>query len=205
MFTGLVTAIGRIQSLDFDGHELHIKIHVEGFLVGTLIGDSISVNGCCLTVTACLKDSFSASISAQTLKVTNFSQSVVGDLLNLERSLCVGQELGGHWVSGHVDGLMTCISIQSVGGSKVIHFETDDEHAAFIAKKGSVTVDGVSLTVNDVSKNIFSVNVIPHTLSVTTLGDLSVGQLCHIEVDLMARYAARLVQHQVEGDHHASN
>ena len=201
MFTGIVTDIGEIETLtpvaQGQLHRLRILCDYDQATIAD--GASIANNGVCLTVvasgTANGKTWFDVDAAAETLALTTAKHWQVGTRLNLERALKIGDELGGHIVAGHVDGIATIVSRDDLPDMARITFRTSRELARFIATKGSITLDGVSLTVNTVSDVDFAVLIIPHTLSVTTLGDSwQVGAEVNIEVDLMARYAARLTE-----------
>ncbi|WP_398470448.1 riboflavin synthase [Tardiphaga sp.] len=199
MFTGIVTDIGEIESLtpvaQGQLHRLRIRCDYDQTTIAD--GASIANNGVCLTVvssgTANGKTWFDVDAAAETLALTTARHWQVGTKLNLERALKIGDELGGHIVAGHVDGIATIVSRENLPDMARITFRTSRDLAKFIATKGSITLDGVSLTVNTVSDVEFAVLIIPHTLSVTTLGESwQTGSEVNIEVDLMARYAARL-------------
>jgi riboflavin synthase len=160
-------------------------------LASTDIGASIACSGCCLTVISKTNDAFIVDVSAETLSKTNLSSWNVGTKINLETSLKMGDELGGHIVTGHVDGLATLKSMTPENGSHRLQFEIPHEFQNMIAPKGSITLNGVSLTVNEVNDNQFGVNIIPHTWNVTNLGALNIGDQCHFEIDILARYVAR--------------
>ncbi len=197
MFTGLVLGVGDVVSTTpiGDGHDMRIAIAApRGFLDGVALGASISCSGCCLTAVAIEDDTFSVEASAETLSLTTVGDWRAGTRVNLERSLRMGDELGGHLVSGHVDGKGRLLSATPEQGSLRLAFAVPRDLAPFIARKGSVAVDGVSLTVNGVRDAGFGVNIIPHTASVTTLGQLRPGDAVNIEIDVLARYVARLVQ-----------
>ena len=201
MFTGLITGIGTVRRLVplGDGHDMRLEILSPPSWTGQdtapiPIGASIACSGCCLTAVQVDGDSFSIEASAETLSKTNLGRWTVGTRINLERSLRLGDELGGHLVSGHVDGLGTVTHVTPENGSWRVGVEVPHELARFIAQKGSVAIDGVSLTVNEVAGTRFGVNIIPHTWQVTTLGQLQPGQPVHIEIDMLARYVARLTE-----------
>lgn len=192
MFTGLVAAVGRVErhAIGDDGSRLQIAAPL-----GTLaLGESVSVSGACLTVAACTASSFEADLSSETLARTTLGRLVPGMSVNLERAAQLGDRLGGHLVTGHVDGLARVVRVEAAGDSRHVELEVPSELARFIAEKGSVALDGVSLTVNRVSRAGFEIMLIPHTLAVTTLGSLGRGQALNLEVDLVARYVARLVE-----------
>jgi riboflavin synthase len=193
MFTGIVTSMGKVRALEKRG-DTHIVIEVP-FDASTLaIGASVACAGCCLTVTERSAKDFAVTVSAETLAHTTLGAWKVGDPVNLERPLKVGDELGGHIVTGHVDAVATLVRTAPEGESLRMVFSAGPEIMRFIAPKGSVAIDGVSLTVNEVEGAHFGVNIIPHTQKVTTLGRLKPGDGVNLEVDLMARYVARLVK-----------
>ena len=191
MFTGIVTDLGEVRALRQAG-DLHARIGT-GYDTKTIdIGASIACDGVCLTVTGLGADWFEVDISAETVSKTNVARWEVGQKLNLERALRLGDELGGHIVSGHVDGVAEVVSVTEDGGSTRIGFRAPEGLARFIAPKGSVALNGTSLTVNEVDGVTFGVNLIPHTKAVTTWGDTAVGDLVNLEIDTLARYVARL-------------
>ncbi len=197
MFTGIVTAMGEVRSLRpiGDGQDMRLVIAAPWADTGSIaVGASIACGGCCLTAVEVGPDWFAVEVSGETLSKTKLGGWTVGSRMNLERSLRVGDELGGHIVSGHVDGLGEVRSVTPENGSWRVQIDAPRELSRFIATKGSVSVDGVSLTVNDVEHSVFGVNVIPHTWAVTTLGQLEAGQPVHIEIDMLARYVARLAE-----------
>ena len=195
MFTGIITDIGEVVARD--GGRFTIACHYPADSIA--IGASIACAGCCLTVTDIRahndgRSSFGVDVSNETLAVTTLNRWQPGTRINLERSLKLGDELGGHMVSGHVDGLAHILAAKPDGESVRFSFEVPPHLARFVAPKGSVALDGTSLTVNEVSGNSFGVNLIPHTLAVTTWGAAKPGDAVNFEVDLMARYVARLAQ-----------
>jgi riboflavin synthase len=191
MFTGIVTDVGRVLELRQEG-DLRARIGCGYDMATVEIGASIACEGVCLTVVAKGPDWFDVQISAETVSKTNLAGWRVGKRLNLERALKVGDELGGHIVSGHVDGLAEVVGMREEGGSLRVTFRAPEALARFIAPKGSVALNGTSLTVNEVAGAEFGVNFIPHTRSVTTWGEVAVGDRVNLEVDTMARYVARL-------------
>lgn len=196
MFTGIVAATGKLVSRDSYDGDLRIRFEVPPeLMVGCKIGDSISISGVCLTMLEPDANGFSADLSVETLDKTSLGNRRAGDEVNLELAMRASDRLGGHMVSGHVDGLAKLISRTEDGRSERFLFETDRSLARFIASKGSACLDGVSLTVNDVDDNRFSICIIPHTLTVTTLGSLAEGEVVNLEVDLIARYLDRLNQY----------
>lgn len=204
MFTGIVTDRGRVRSLARAGERRDTRLVIETAYdtADMAIGASVACAGCCLTVVEKGPGWFAVEASAETLACTTLGNWQAGARLNLERALKAGDELGGHLVSGHVDGVGTLVEQTEEGGSRRLSFEIPGELGRFVAGKGSITVDGVSLTVNKVSdrgdKTRFEINIIPHTQAVTTLGGLEVGVRVNVEVDLMARYVARLNQKDAE-------
>ena len=193
MFTGIVTAAGSILSITDRGDRI-LRIGADWDCTALTIGTSIAHSGICLTVLSHDTDSYEVAASAETMKVTTLGEWKEGDTVNLERSLRVGDELGGHIVSGHVDGLATVLSVTPVGDSHEVWIRAPQNLARFVAPKGSVALDGVSLTVNEVRGTDFSINVIEHTWQVTTLGSCAEGRVLNMEIDMLARYVARLAE-----------
>ncbi|MFI0395975.1 riboflavin synthase [Paracoccus jiaweipingae] len=195
MFTGIITDIGTVRSTELRG-DLRARIGCGYDMAGVAIGASIACDGVCLTVIAKGADWFDVDISAETLSKTNIGADgwVKGQRLNLERALKLGDELGGHIVSGHVDGVALILSITPEGDSHRFTFRAPDALARFIAPKGSVALNGTSLTVNAVSGAEFGVNIIPHTQQVTTWGLARPGDRVNLEIDTLARYVARLAE-----------
>ena len=194
MFTGIVTDVGRIVDTKVTG-DLRARIATRYDVGGIDIGASIACDGVCLTVVALGSEPenwFDVEISAETVSKTNVGGWTAGKRVNLERALKVGDELGGHIVSGHVDGLAEVVGVRHEGGSVRVTFRAPEALAKFIAPKGSVALNGTSLTVNEVAGAEFGVNLIPHTRAVTTWGRVAEGDLVNLEVDTMARYVARL-------------
>jgi len=198
MFTGIVTDIGEITSVTPGGQagDRRFVVRTRHDMVPIAIGASIACSGCCLTVLEKGSDWFAVEVSGESLAKTHLGDWKLGSRVNLELSLKLGDELGGHLVYGHVDGVGTIASVTPEGGSVRFVFEVPSELARFIAAKGSVAVDGISLTVNEVDAKRFGVNVISHTQAVTTLGQAKVGQRVNLEVDMLARYVQRLLEHQ---------
>ena len=193
MFTGIVTDLGTIVSLDQQG-DLRARIQTGYDTDGIDMGASIASDGVCLTVVDLGPDWYDVQISAETVNMTNLGAWTIGKRVNLERALKVGDELGGHIVSGHVDGVAEVISILDEGDSTRVQLRAPDDLARFIASKGSVALNGTSLTVNEVQGNIFGINFIPHTKDVTTWGDVALGDAVNLEIDTLARYVARLTE-----------
>lgn len=195
MFTGIIKTVGRIRTLDAGQAGRRLVVECPELDPGRLEpGDSVAVAGVCLTVLEPAPGAFAADISNETLAATTLGGKEPGDPVNLEPSLAAGEPLGGHLVTGHVDGIARLASRWPDGDSVALRFSVPDRLARFVAVKGSVTIDGVSLTVNRVEGAEFEVNLIPHTLAVTTLGQLRDNDPVNLEVDLIARYLDRLLQ-----------
>jgi riboflavin synthase len=191
MFTGIVTDIGRVRDVLATDRDRRYEIETAWDTADIDLGASISHAGCCLTVTEKGAGWFAVEVSNETLSKTTLGSWAAGDSVNLERAARLGDEMGGHVVSGHVDGLGRVVSITPEGGSHRIAVEAPSPLHRYIAAKGSITVDGVSLTVNVVEGRVFWLNIIPHTWVVTTLGALKVGDTVNLEIDMLARYLAR--------------
>ena len=191
MFTGIVTDIGRVRSVRQTERDRRYEIETAWDTSGIDLGASISHAGCCLTVTEKGPDWFAVEVSGETLSKTTLGEWREGDPVNLERAAKLGDELGGHIVSGHVDGLCRIVSVTPEGGSHRVDIEAPAPLHRYIAAKGSITVDGVSLTVNTVEGRVFGLNIIPHTREATTLGALKPGDAVNLEIDMLARYLAR--------------
>ncbi|NNL99662.1 MAG: riboflavin synthase [Gammaproteobacteria bacterium] len=193
MFTGIVTATGQIMFLDRNDEAARVEIIASALdLADGEVGESIAVSGVCLTAVTIGADRFTADVSVETLACTRLGQLEDGATVNLERSLRLGDRLGGHLVSGHVDGLGEIAGISEQEGATLLRVTIPEQLARYVARKGSICMDGVSLTVNDVDGSSFSVCIIPHTWSVTSFKDLVVGTAVNIEVDQVARYLERL-------------
>lgn len=193
MFTGIVTDIGTITDLQQEG-DLRVRIQT-GYDTSSIdMGASIASDGVCLTVVDLGPNWYDVQVSAETVSKTNLSAWTVGRRVNLERALRVGDELGGHIVSGHVDGVAEVVSVVDEGDSTRVQLRAPDDLARFIASKGSVALNGTSLTVNEVQGAVFGINFIPHTKEVTTWGDVAVGDPVNLEIDTLARYVARLAE-----------
>ena len=191
MFTGIVTDVGRLRAVRETNRDLRFEVETSFDLATIDMGASISHAGCCLTIVEKGDNWFAVEISGETISLTTLGTWKEGDPINLERAARVGDELGGHIVSGHVDGVGEVISVESEGGSHRVKIRVPRPLHRFIAPKGSITVDGVSLTVNEVDDDVFGVNLIPHTWDVTTLGRLKSGAKVNLEIDMLARYLAR--------------
>ena len=198
MFTGIISSIGTIESAEMQG-DLRLKIICDLKPESLQTGESVACNGACLTVVtkgllATGKTYFTATLSQETISRTSPGRWEKGCKLNLERPLKLGDTLDGHMVTGHIDGIATIRAITPVGDSHIVEIEVPENLSHLVAEKGSITLDGISLTINQVKDNRIWVNVIPHTWSATTLGESNVGDRINIEVDLIARYVARLLQ-----------
>jgi riboflavin synthase len=194
VFTGIVQDVGRIERLEARGGDVRLVIACHGLDSARLnVGDSIAVQGCCLTAVQIEGRSFAADVSRETLALTTLGELKAGSAVNLEPALRAGDALGGHLVSGHIDGVAQVLGVSGDARSRRLVIGVPVPLARYIAPKGSVAVDGVSLTVNEVTDAGFGVNIIPHTQSVTTLGALAAGDRVNLEVDQVARYLARLL------------
>ncbi|MGD0142155.1 MAG: riboflavin synthase [Rhizomicrobium sp.] len=196
MFTGIVTDVGKVRHIEKRG-DTHVVIATNYDVAEVDIGASISCSGVCMTVVDKGSPSdrwFAVTASGETLSKTNIGRWKIGDRVNLERPMKVGDELGGHIVTGHIDGVADIVRIEPEGESTRMTFQAPPALARFIAPKGSIALDGVSLTVNEVDGSRFGVNIIPHTTKVTTFGKLKPGGSVNLEIDLLARYVARLVK-----------
>jgi len=191
MFTGIVTDVGRVRAVRDTDRDRRFEIETVYDLATVEIGASISHAGCCLTVVEKGGGWFAVEVSGETLSKTTLGDWAEGRRVNLERAARVGDELGGHIVSGHVDGVGEVVSVAAEGGSHRVRIRVPKPLHRYIAPKGSIAVEGVSLTVNEVEDDIFGVNLIPHTWEVTTLGELAPGRRVNLEIDMLARYLAR--------------
>ena len=195
MFTGIVQDVGQVQALEQRGADLRLWVGTGRLdLSRTQVGDSIAIAGVCLTVVALGAAGFEADVSLETLARTTLGGWQVGQRVNLEPALRAGDALGGHLVAGHIDGVAHLLARAAQARSEQMRFRLPHELARYLARKGSVCIDGVSLTLNAVEADDFEVNLIPHTLAVTTLGELRVGERVNVEVDLIARYVERLLE-----------
>jgi len=192
MFTGIVQAVGRIERFQPEAAGARLRVHAGGLdLSDVALGDSIAVNGCCLTVVARDGTGFEMDVSLETLDCTAGLEA--GARVNLEKALRASDRLGGHLVTGHVDGAGVVRSVEPVGNNRVLHFTMPAALCRYVARKGSVAVNGVSLTVNAIHGDGFAVNLIPHTLAATNLGELRGGERVNLEIDLIARYVDRML------------
>ncbi|MCI5108201.1 MAG: riboflavin synthase [Pseudomonadales bacterium] len=199
MFTGIVAATGEVAGLQQLDAEWRLTIRVGKLDMSDVkLGDSIAVNGCCLTVVTMDSSSFAADVSNESLRCTSLGGLSTGDRVNLEKAMLATDRFGGHIVSGHVDGVGELLSQQTEGKSIRLDFSVPQELQYFIAAKGSICIDGTSLTVNEVNGAGFAVNIIPHTQDETIIGDYRIGQQVNLEVDLVARYLERLMQNPVQ-------
>lgn len=199
MFTGIIQAVGQIESVVPSGEDAKLSINVGTLDMGDVqLGDSIAVGGVCLTVVSMDASRFAAHVSQETLSCTIGLDSPRP--VNLEKALRYSDRLGGHLVSGHVDGVGQTVRFEELGDCWQLVVRAPDQLARYIAVKGSIAIDGVSLTVNSVDKDTFSVNLIPHTLEMTTLKELGVGSRVNLEIDLIARYVERMAQWQYESN-----
>ena len=197
MFTGIIQAQGNIKEIRASSKGAVFVLNSNSLdLSNVSIGDSIAVNGVCLTVTQLDKNYFSSDVSQETLDCTTFSQLKKGQNINLEKSLRLNQGVDGHIVSGHVDGVGKITLIAIEGDSTRMKIKVDDNLVKYIVKKGSICINGVSLTVNEIDGNVFDVNIVPHTFSVTTLGELKVNSQVNIEIDIIARHIEGLLNHK---------
>ena len=201
MFTGIIQAKGSIHEVHSSEKGAVLVINSNGLdLTDSNVGDSIAVNGVCLTATELKKNSFTADVSQETLSCTTFSELTKGQHVNLEKSLRLNQGIDGHLVSGHVDGIGEVDSVYTEGVSTRLKIKAMSGLMKYIAKKGSICINGVSLTVNSVVGNIFDVNIVPHTLSSTTLGSLSEKSKVNLEIDIIARHVEQLINHKIDSE-----
>ncbi len=195
MFTGIVEAVGQLTAITPKGEDVTITVNVGKLDMSDVkLGDSIATNGVCLTVVAFNETSYSADLSLETLKKSGFAHYQAGDKVNLEKAMLPTTRFGGHIVSGHVDGVGEIIERNMVGRAIEFWVELPSELNKYVAEKGSITVDGISLTVNDLRKNAFKLTIVPHTTQETTIDSFQVGRKVNLEVDVLARYLERLLQ-----------
>ena len=195
MFTGIIESTGKVINLQRKGGDARISINTGKLdLSDSSLGDSIAVNGVCLTAVTLNKNSFAADVSAESLSRTSLGQLTADSMVNLELAMRPDTRFGGHIVSGHVDGLGSILDIRPAGESIILQLQVADDLACYIAEKGSVTIDGVSLTVNTVANNTFEVNIVPHTQLETIIKNYNKGSHVNIEVDIIARYLERMIQ-----------
>jgi len=195
MFTGIVQGVATVRAVEPRGGDVTLVFDTAGISLADIeLGGSIAVSGVCLTATRFDAASFAADVSRETLSLTTLGSWVVGSRVNLEKALLAGQALGGHYVTGHVDGVGELVSRHDDARSVRMEFRVPPELARYVARKGSICIDGVSLTVNGARGDRFDVNLVPHTLEVTTLGGLQVGSRVNLEVDIIARYVERMMR-----------
>lgn len=194
MFTGIISDVGVTKKVEKTKTSIRLGVETKYNVPKIAIGASISCNGCCLTVVKKTKNVVEFDLSPETMRATNFNSVKKGDLINLEQALKLGEELGGHIVTGHVDCVGEVSSIKKIGKNWVVKFKVPAAYKRYVAAKGSITINGVSLTVNSVENNIFGINIIPHTLKETNLRLLKKGSRVNLEIDLLARYIERLIQ-----------
>ena len=194
MFTGLVVTQGRVSRVRARKDRLELEVEARGLARSLTQGDSIALNGVCLTATSTSHKRFSVQAMAETLAVSNLGDLSKGDTVNLELAARLSDRLGGHLVQGHVDGTARVVRTESIDDARHVWLEADDGVLGYLVRKGSVTLDGVSLTVVEVGRTTFQVALIPHTLAVTTLGSLAVGDRVNVEVDVLAKYVERLLE-----------
>ena len=193
MFTGIITHVGQVADLQPTGGDKRLTVRAStSFMDGVSLGDSISVSGACMTVVDRTADAFSADVSNESLALTTLGDLRKSSPVNLEKSLTPATPMGGHFVTGHVDGRGSLVSSRNDGRSWRMEFSVPESMAHLVAAKGSIAIDGISLTVNSVSGSVAGVNIVPHTMDHTTLGGLKVGDAVNIEADLLARYLARM-------------
>jgi riboflavin synthase len=199
MFTGIVQGVATVRAIEPRGGDVTLVFDTAGISLADIeLGGSIAVSGVCLTAIRFDAASFAADVSRETLSLTTLGSWVVGSRVNLEKALLAGQALGGHYVTGHVDGVGEMVSRHDDARSVRMEFRVPPELARYVARKGSICIDGVSLTVNGVRGDRFDVNLVPHTLEVTTLGGLQAGSRVNLEVDIIARYVERMMHPDLE-------
>lgn len=203
MFTGIIEGTGKVKRIDLGVESARIEVEVHFALDDLNVGDSIAINGCCLTVTSRLGHTFWADLATSTLKITNLGLLQVGSAVNVERPLRMGDRLGGHFVQGHIDAISTVITLDDIKNTKEITMQIPSNLSKYIVDKGSVTVDGVSLTVARSTANSFTVCVIPHTAMQTTFHNLAVGDKVNLEVDILGKYVEKLAFMEADSFHNA--
>jgi len=197
MFTGIVMDVGRVEDVCQEPDQAHMTFSTALNISEWSEGDSIAVDGCCLTITGFPKQGmFGATLSQETLALTCFSQVLKGNPVNLEPALRMGDPLGGHWLTGHVDGIGSVRDVRQAGEHRIVAIEIPHALACYLVTKGSIAVNGVSLTINEVDDCCFTVNLIPHTLTHTNLGRLQAGSCVNIETDILGRYVERLLEYR---------
>ncbi len=195
MFTGIIEAVGKLTAITAKGEDISITVDTGKLDMSDVkLGDSIATNGVCLTVVAFGSRSYTADLSLETLNLTGFTQYKMGDKVNLEKAMLPTMRFGGHIVSGHVDGVGSIVERNQVGRAIEFWVEIPNDITKYVAYKGSITVDGISLTVNELRKNAFKLTIVPHTSEETTMDNFQVGRKVNLEVDVLARYMERLLQ-----------
>ncbi|NVM56528.1 MAG: riboflavin synthase [Desulfobacterales bacterium] len=205
MFTGIIEGLGTVKSVIRTGGGVSMDIQAGFPLNNVRIGDSIAVSGACLTVVHLQNDAFKVDVAPETLSKTTLGQIKVGDRVNLERALRLGDHLSGHLVTGHVDGIGKVTAKRTVGNATLFTFGISEDLSRYIVQKGSVAVDGISLTVNACYRAAFEVSIIPHTASITTMGFKKVGDMVNIETDMVGKYVERFTRHFAKGPKEAEN
>ncbi|WP_394150655.1 riboflavin synthase [Vibrio maritimus] len=201
MFTGIIEAVGTLKAITPKGEDISVTVEVGKLDMGDVkLGDSIATNGVCLTVTDFSETSYQADLSVETLNKTGFADYRVGDKVNLEKAMLPTTRFGGHIVSGHVDGVGEIVDRQHVGRAIEFWVQMPSELSKYVAEKGSITVDGISLTVNDLRKDAFKLTIVPHTTEETTIDHFQVGRKVNLEVDVLARYMERLLNAQAQSE-----
>jgi len=204
MFTGIVEETGTIKNISLDGRSGSIRVIAERVMEKTELGDSIAVNGVCLTVTSKTDKGFTADVMAETLRRSNLGQLKPGDKVNLERAMAADGRFGGHIVSGHIDGTGTVAKLEKEGNATWVYIKASEEILKFIVEKGSICLDGISLTVAKLGEGDFAVSIIPHTAGHTTLLDKKIGDVINIENDIVGKYVHRLIGFESAGPEHKS-
>jgi len=200
MFTGVIKSIGTVKEIHSQGGDSRITFFAEGIEWDNFkVGESIAVNGVCLTVIEIHKNGFDADVSMETMQVSTFASLQKGSRVNIEPSLAIGERMGGHFVTGHVDCIGKIHANKAQARSMRLEVELPSEFKRFVAPKGSICIDGVSFTINSITGSIFCVNVIPHTAKATIIGDCKIGDKVNIELDIMARYTERLLDRSNDG------
>jgi riboflavin synthase len=193
MFTGLVEAVGEIAAVDAGPRSSRVRVRAPSLVDGLAVGDSVALDGCCVTVTSCTDDGFTLDLMAATMDATTLSSLAPGRPVNLERAVALGARIGGHLVQGHVDGIGRIVGVEDEPGTRWLDVAVPEGLGRYLVDKGSVTIDGVSLTVAASTVDGVRVGLIPHTRAVTTLGRLTVGDAVNLEVDLIAKHVERLL------------
>jgi riboflavin synthase len=193
MFTGIVEEVGRVAAIEVDGEAARLHVACTTVIDGAVIGDSIAVDGCCLTVTTLPGDGFTADLMAETMRATALGSLVVGAPVNLERAMRADARFGGHLVQGHVDAVGEVVAREELPGTVFLSVRTPQHLTRYLVPKGSITIAGTSLTIVDIDGAILRVGLIPHTLAVTSFGSLAVGDQVNLEVDVVAKYVERLL------------